>query len=796
MNRDSSKITRIALILLPVIVIICAILAACHVYRSDAVRVFYPRHPSAEETAASEELARVISIMTNRRAEVGREPLILRPDGFYVGNTSSGRAALPEILAASTVGAKRNLPDFDPNPPKPWEPLPPERWDNVGWAREGGRIAIAGTDGGATQLAVSLFLQRECGVRWWMPGRLGEDIPRQKLNIMQITRHVEAPSYVSRGICMENTGENRLWQMHNLLGERIDMHQQMPGLLTKKVASKHPEWFPSFNEKAYDPATWKGPVPHPVFTNEEVARYIADRACDYFSDNPMKPSFSISPNDTSLFGDLDEYKGVIVPNAMFRGKSDLSNAVFTFYNNVARNVAAEYPKRWLGALAYSMYENVPDFPVAGNLAVFLTVDRSQWYDKDFKDEDLSLVKKWCGAGPCIIGTYDYYYGAPYVVPRVMLSSVCESIPLLHSIGMRAFYAEAFPLWGYDAPKLWIASQLLWNAGQNPEGLKKEFFCNFFGPAAAQMRSFYEECDKVWMNQDGRAKWIKYYSDADQAALFDPVTIKKLREILNGALEMDLPGKYGERVRLVARTFSITERVCAAWPKWEAVSLWTPDKAVRELIESLPDYESYRADMAAINADCDASPSSGKLPGPLGYLDDDDPLAGRLAYLRGKLPSDDRKDLAQRFPEYSPDLTGSAPTRLLKGAFTRGGKSWKIGSWPNPLLVSEFGDGDLYVAHSTSFSAQMDYRAKEGRTYCAFLGADGQVSASSQAVLILKFYDKERHLISFCSNRLPPGELKRGFLAVAGECPKGAEIAELVIIVKDQEDGDYIRLYNW
>jgi hypothetical protein len=764
---------------------------------AGTIHVFAPLDAAPGEADAAIELARVLSIMTGRPVDVLREPYLYTRPGIYVGDTLLARKLLPDVVTPEPPTDRRTpRAAFDPRPPRQSPPLAPQRWDNAGWTSKDGCIVIAGSDKVATLLAVCAFLQKECGVRWWIPGPLGEDIPHRSFaTIRDVPKTLVSPSYYSRGMYGTRGMSGELWGTHNLLRNHLSMSHALPRFLDRDCARTHPDWFPSFDGKPFDPGAWKGHLPHPVFTKPELAEYIAGKADEFFNANPGTPSFSISPDDTSLYGDLDAYAGLVDPKATFRDKANLSNAVFTYYNAVARRVTQKHPNRLLGALAYSFYENVPDFPVESNIVPFLTADRSQWYDGQFRDGDLALVRKWAAAGPKLIATWDYYYGFPFLIPRVMTREVRDSISALHEAGVRAFFCELNPIWGFDAPKAWMASRLLWDSAADPAALEREFFDGYFGPASAPMRRFYDECDAVWMKQKGPARWIKFYADADQATLFAPDKIRELRAILDEALNSDLPDRFRARVELVSGAFTYTERLCAAYPAWDAVARWTPDQPLDRLQAAIPEYLAARADMKAINSDCVGS-GLNDMPNALGFLTDDDPLEGRLALARAMADRDARNHLATAAPDCA-DLLFLRSIPLIRNPFADGLDNWFVTHWPDPAMeygiVGQPDDARLRVAKANSFNAQIRLRIRPGATYAASLRADGRVSPSSSVRLLLEYLDKDDTMLAFHSDRLPCGELKRALLAVAGRAPGDAITARLTIIVTGQLPGDEITL---
>ncbi len=227
-------------------------------------------------------------------------------------------------------------------------------------------------------------------------------------------------------------------------------------------------------------------------------------------------------------------------------------------NKAVLELVNTHPDKYLGCLAYFWWENTPSFPVESKVLPYLTADRSQWYDSAFKKEDKELIQRWVNTGPEIIGIYDYYYGFRYALPRVYFSLEAESLKYAYNVGVRAFYAETNPLWGFDGPKLWLAAQLLWDTNQSPEKLLDEFYQNYFQEVARPMRRFFEICERQWLKQPIPARWIKYFRDENQVILFPPEVCIKLRSILNDALLQASDPIVINRVELVSESFRLTE----------------------------------------------------------------------------------------------------------------------------------------------------------------------------------------------------------------------------------------------
>lgn len=796
------------------------------------VHIYYPLHASSEEVHAAQELARVLQVRTKESVLVAKEPYCFALKGFYVGNTRQGRRLLPELLANRSVSNNNSKrPPFDPAPPRTLSPQQPKDWDHVGWATpekgQEGIVAIAANDSASTLLAVSRFLNQECGVRWWRPGPLGEDVPGGGTPILPPGIHViEAPSFYSRDLYGIPGEAGQMWKAHNLLRGHVHMNHALLQYLTPDVAHAHPEWFPQSSGHPFDPDTPQRFWPQPRFELDALQAFIASSVCRFFEQNPTRLTASISPADTANFGDMEgrmpapvslpanateneaqarqgDQRDAFVfdPKASFRQKADDSALVFHFYNEVARRVRARFPERYLGALAYSFYENVPRTSLEPNLMPFFCVDRSQWYDEERRDEDLALVERLSSSGARYTGVWDYNYGLPYVVPRVLLDVITEGLPALYQNGVRLYYAELCPRWGYDAPKAWLSAQLLWKAGADTEALTQEFFMGCYGPAAKPMRAFFEFCDRVWMHQKGAPRWLRYWADADQGLLLSDSDMEALQSLLEEAIALvGAESVYYDRVALVASDFSNTQRLHMAWTAWERVAQWTPEHPAKELENALPDYFYARKDMAALIALL-AQEDSISHHATLGYLEDDEPLAGRLALLSSRMVPSDRERLAERLPQaFARVLCDGDAWRLCQNATAGGLKGWRISHWPNPQLhchVPRVGEPYLEVAGANRFCAKVEYSVQGSGSYLCAFRASGRVDASATVRLLMECIGEDGRVLGFSADRLAPGDaLDEALLAVYMKTPEGCMRVRISLIVKDQQAGNSIRFLDY
>lgn len=429
----------------------------------------------------------------------------------------------------------------------------PKLEERVAYSVSPDRLEITAYPADAIEAAAAWFLERTVGARWFMPGALGEHVRWQGELCLAFGEVAHRPSYVSRSFSFGDSDGQLEWRRLNRLRGWFRNGHAMSSLFRPEDLRAKPELMPTVNGRRFIPATDHEGNWQPNIASEAAAVHAAEML-------KQRPEFSsaIGMNDSLRYDQSEETRRLLGEPRWFRLRPDFSPLVFRFVNEVAKRV----PDRYLGAYAYHWTEDTPPFPVEKNVVPFLTADRSEWFDPRFAEEDKALIRRWAAAGPEVVGLYDYYYGAPFLVPRPTLYAVAQSIPFAREAGARAFYAEVYPNWALDGPKAWLAAQLLWDAKASPEALLDTYYRDFWREAAGPMREFYALCDEQWLNQPRPSYWIKYYNDEHQYLLFPPAVRERLRGQLDRALDTATTELTRNRVRFVVAGFTVTEAFCA------------------------------------------------------------------------------------------------------------------------------------------------------------------------------------------------------------------------------------------
>ena len=458
--------------------------------------------------------------------------------------------------------------------------------------RSGSQVVLTGVDDWGTEMSVYEFLERVCGVRWFIPGPLGEVVPASKEIAVGELDVVEEPSYLSRMLSGVQSSAVRAadkqayadhveWMRRNRLRERFEFHHNLWSIFSpRKYAEEHPEYYPRVGGKRLVPkpgakADWQPCMSHP-----DVAATCVKAASDFFGRFPGNCSFSLGVNDNYGYCECDKclkLNGGIAYAA--DGKRNYSPMYFRFVNGICQRLEKEYPDKLLGGLIYvSGTMTPPPFPVHRNFVGYMPNDRSRYlFDRDFRRKEKAFLASW--AAKCkTLGIYEWFFGSGYEIPRFYPHTVQAVLKDGHQLGVRGFYAEAYPHWGLDGPRLYIACKLLWNVDADVDALLDDYCAKSFGAAREPMKQYFRKLEACWVGQPVRTR--------------DPFICCYLRKVPAQLGVYPLPaaeqcGKLLERAARLADTDIARKRVAAIRDSFGVTRYYVERQAIYDRLEVTP-----------------------------------------------------------------------------------------------------------------------------------------------------------------------------------------------------------------
>ena len=384
------------------------------------------------------------------------------------------------------------------------------------------RLFIYGNDDKkltGTDFAVSDFLQKYCGVRFLWPGKIGTVADRRKPVTIKEGTEIYAPPFDLRltnsfhyGKAYLNAAEKAdldNWLRHHKVGRSIYavssgfQHSFDRMLPRDEYGKKHPEYYslvaperwvgepkPKVPTRRNDPfysGTWQV-----CTSNPEVRKIFAEKVAAP-KDGKIR---SISPNDGYGFCECENCLKQDLGRELFpNGQLKVTNRMYHFAEDIAKQVYKLNPKAKVGMFAYGAYYGVPKQKVTFPPNMYLSFCYLV-YDMDDKEQDEleGILSGLAATGAKIIGRE--YWGCHYTMgyPLNHSRKIDRNLKMLHKLNAAGIYGGAGNDFANRASDLYILARLSWDPTLKREDLLKDFCDSAFGPKASPV--MYEMFEKI------------------------------------------------------------------------------------------------------------------------------------------------------------------------------------------------------------------------------------------------------------------------------------------------------------
>ena len=365
-----------------------------------------------------------------------------------------------------------------------------------------------------TVFAVYDFLEKECDVRWLWPGELGtvaESRPPKRLkNGTSIfvpafeRRMTNSFTYGLQGMPAKERGDLNLWLNHQKAGSSLlavssgFQHAFASLMPRQKYGREHPEYY-----SLVSPAQWIGdPKPDKptrrndwtrhgswqlCTSNPEVRRIIAEKIAAP-KDGKIR---SISPNDGNGFCECP----ACMKQDGKRAWPDMTNRMYDFAEDVAKQVHRINPGAKVGMFAYSFYAGVPDRKIAFPGNTYLSFCYTVMFMNPEMEKQLEKhLEGLAATGGRVIGRE--YWGCHYTMnyPLSHSRKIDRNLKLLHRLRAAGIYGETGKDFAARATDLYILMKLSWDPTLKREDILHDFCDHAFGPKAGPV--MYELFEKI------------------------------------------------------------------------------------------------------------------------------------------------------------------------------------------------------------------------------------------------------------------------------------------------------------
>jgi len=474
-------------------------------------QIVTPASPTFLEQFAATELQRYLEKISGVRLPVVKEDAADKSIySFFIGNTRKAAAAgvKPSESAMGRDGfALRSVP--------------------------GGLVVLGRNDLGSV-FGVYELLERYFDVRWFMPGDLGEHVPKRDVLEIGKINLVFKPSFRVRWV---GDGEWPLRQRMNAYVKAGDrnvginwkwhFHTFIKLIPPEKYYAEHPEYFAMVKGKrtVTDSKTHGNQL---CTSNPAVIREVVKNLIATLDAEPEIEIITLSPNDGGGFCECEKCTALDEPGRDWFAKYSRRLAIFN--NEVAKPVKQKHPNVLIKVGAYAMYARPPldkDYRPESNLFFQLchlyfchnhplsstACKEGVTYkpSKEFQpnQEFRKILDQWRKLSPHLF-IYEYYSiggMARANLPWPLVHTIRSDIPYYRKCGVEGFYTQlSDTLWHRLGLNYYLAAKLCWNADLNVDALLDDYFRKFYGLAAVPMRDYFMAMEQSMQDWNGCASY--------------------------------------------------------------------------------------------------------------------------------------------------------------------------------------------------------------------------------------------------------------------------------------------------
>lgn len=479
-------------------------------------------------------------------------------------------------------------------------------------AADRGVLTIKGNSDTAVLYGAYQFL-RELGVSWYMPGELGENVPRLKAIALEPFSRTYKPSFRTREIDYSGKGhldaerieqlheDYDLWLLRNRCHFKRIIHRRfhhnyemnrgrehtghaLPAILRGVDFEKEPERFPL--------VTLKGETKrrkHRVqvcFTHPANVKATVESALTWFRENPDKLTYSTSLGD---HGGLCECANCVKANDGRFPPRGASLVVWKFMNQVIKGIRAQRPEKRIAF--YSCYGSLTCPPkgfVADPHIVAITAntgcnaaeitDQDNPYSRMYYESILGTK-----ASGCELGAREYTMFAPTPQPLVIL----DQIKTYRDLGYVYYHCESM---GRDHLRQivhWAQAQLLWDASQSPKELLETFCREYYGAAGPDALAVLRLIDQSCRRQEH----IIFGSLGITQSIITESVVKEGRALLRSAAGK-VSGREAKRLALFQDTFEMLSRSATMGRAVFTAMQERTDDSRKAALQAIGEFESH------------------------------------------------------------------------------------------------------------------------------------------------------------------------------------------------------------
>jgi len=486
--------------------------------------------------------------------QIGVSSQDLKPDGFKIISRGDWLVIMGSDYNGRPINGLRN----------PWRLV--ETYNS--------ELKISAFGETGTLYGVYHFLKHFCGVRWYMPGEIGEVI--RGMNTLRIpeTIYQESPDFEYRYVWLCDFSideEAALWYRRIGFGAPIPVQIIDSFHFFQKYKNEYPGYFAFIDgQRDFTNLSCLRGGGNLCLSNPDVFKQWVVDINKYFDKHPDQKFYPVVPND-GLFSICECLNCQSQINKEEGDEGKFSNYIWGFVDKVAREVYKSHPDKFIGCLAYGFYAAPPAKieKLNSNVVVMICKWRMLYNDTTYRDRMNNLVMQWHKKTKNIY-IWEYYLnswgvlkGLPVFFPHVISTDLkylkeFSKGEFIEAESWKPSAEHKMNFTGMMHLNLYITGKLFWNTNEDVDEILSEYYSHFYGPAEEEMKSFWTLAEKVWMknitiNDTSFSRFL--HSKDLYHALYSKEVVLEMRDYLQKALsKTPNDSKYHKRINLIYSNF--------------------------------------------------------------------------------------------------------------------------------------------------------------------------------------------------------------------------------------------------
>ena len=455
-------------------------------------------------------------------------------------------------------------------------------------------VLLAGKSELALYYAADRFLEKELGVRWFMPGEIGEVVPEGETRTLRIGPIDErwepsfAMRWVGRGGWARRNGMNVAVDCGGEFKVKWFVHTFTRLLPPEQYAADHPEYYALVNDKRVGQSGKPSRI-QLCTSNPDVVREVAANIIKIREAEPDLKMISLDPMDSQIFCQCDRCRALDEAGA--GPHNAVSRRLVLFYNQVADLVRGRFPDLLLKSIAYQKYAAPPLDPsvTLGDTNV-IQLCHFMCHNHALSDPSCPYNRAY---GEYLMGwrerakkvaLYEYYNKVSWLeLPWPIVHTLRKDIPWFRDLGLFGLATQYRENLGSNGLVYYVAARLLRDPDTDVDALLEDFYKRFYAEAAGPMRDYYESLEEAAARSGLHLARQRPYAEA--VALFTPELLKKLDGCVARAERAAESKKVRARVALVRASLEYA-KVCVEYlraldtVRRESPTPWVGDEVVK------------------------------------------------------------------------------------------------------------------------------------------------------------------------------------------------------------------------